>query len=53
MSDKMQLVPLRYCRVGLFVHGNNLCVKTEYENEAYIVSSGEYFWGVELKRINK
>lgn len=40
-----ELVPLRYCPVGLFIHGNDLCVKTEYGNEAYIVSSGEYFWG--------
>ena len=44
MFDK--LVPLRDCPIGLFVSKNStLCVKTEYGNEAYIVSSGERFWG--------
>ncbi len=43
MTDK--LVPLRDCPIGLFIKDNTLCVKTEYGNEAYIVSSGEYFWG--------
>lgn len=43
MSNK--LVPLRDCPIGLFVKGKNLCVKTEYGIESYIVSSGEYFWG--------
>ena len=40
-----QLVPLRDCPIGLFIKDHTLCVKTEYGNEAYIVSSGEYFWG--------
>jgi ADP-ribose pyrophosphatase YjhB (NUDIX family) len=36
--------------VGLFLHGDTLCMKTEYRTEqgaieAYIVSSGEFFWG--------
>ena len=39
------LVPLRECPIGLFIKDNTLCVKTEYGNEAYIVSSGECFWG--------
>lgn len=43
MTDK--LVPLRNCPIGLFIKDNTLCVKTEYGNEAYIVSSGEVFWG--------
>ena len=43
MTDK--LVPLRDCPIGLFIKDNTLGVKTEYGNEAYIVSSGEVFWG--------
>lgn len=43
MFDK--LVPLRDCPIGLFVKDHTLCVKTEYGNEAYIISSGERFWG--------
>ena len=43
MANK--LIPLRDCPVGLFMSGDTLCVKTEYGNEAYIVCSGEYFWG--------
>lgn len=39
------LVPLKDCPIGLFIKDNTLCVKTEYGNESYIVSSGEYFWG--------
>lgn len=36
--------------VGLFLFGDTLCLMTEYSNEgcgreAYIVSSGETFWG--------
>lgn len=44
MKNK-KLVKLKDCPIGLFVKGNTLCVKTEYGNEAYIVCSGEYFWG--------
>lgn len=40
-----KLVPLKECPIGLFIKDNTLCVKTEYGNEAYIVSSGECFWG--------
>lgn len=43
MPDK--LVPLKNCPIGLFIKDNTLCVKTEYGNEAYIISSGERFWG--------
>ena len=44
------LVPLAECPVGLFLYGGTLCLKTEYGNnegriDAYIVSSGEFFWG--------
>lgn len=43
---KNKLIPLRDYPKGLFVtEDNTLCVKTEYGNEAYIVWSGEYFWG--------
>jgi hypothetical protein len=42
------------CPPGLFMHTHNegtsgaldvLCVKTEYGEDAYVVASGEYFWG--------
>lgn len=36
---------LEDCPIGLFVSNNELCVKTEYGLDAYIVSSGEKFWG--------
>lgn len=43
-------VSLADCPIGLFWHGDTLCLKTEYGNnegriDAYIVSSGEFFWG--------
>lgn len=44
-------VTLAKCPVGLFIHkSGGLCLKTEYGNnegriDAYIVSSGEFFWG--------
>lgn len=43
-------VELGLMEPGLFYHGSELCVKTEYRTErgaieAYIVSSGEFFWG--------
>lgn len=40
-----KLIRLRDYEKGLFMYNNTLCVKTEYGNEAYIVWSGEYFWG--------
>lgn len=48
------MVPLVECPIGLFFyeheHGRVLCLKTEYGNnkgriDAYIVASGEFFWG--------
>ena len=43
---KNKLIPLRDYPKGLFISKNGvLCAKTEYGNEAYIVWSGEYFWG--------
>lgn len=41
---------LEDCPVGMFLSGPELCLKTEYRTsqgaiEAYIVSSGEFFWG--------
>lgn len=42
---RTKLVPLRECPIGLFIKDDTLCVKTEYGNESYIVSSGEFFWG--------
>lgn len=43
-------VTLADCPIGLFRCHDELCVKTEYGNNegrinAYIVSSGEFFWG--------
>lgn len=40
-----KLVTLRECPIGLFMHDDTLCVKTEYGNESYIIWSGEYFVG--------
>ena len=38
---------LEECPIGLFksMDGIELCLKTEYGLESYIVSSGERFWG--------
>lgn len=44
-------LPLKDCPIGLFMsEGGELCLKTEYGNndgriDAFIVSSGEFFWG--------
>lgn len=43
-------VPLCKAPIGLFYCEDTLCVKTEYGNnegriDAYIVESGEFFWG--------
>jgi hypothetical protein len=52
MTDvSKELLPLRECPIGLFWSGNELCLKTEYGNnegriDAYIVSTGEFFWGL-------
>lgn len=45
MKTAKKLIPLREYPKGLFMKDGTLCVKTEYGNEAYIVWSGEYFWG--------
>ena len=42
---------LAACPIGLFMSGDELCLKTEYGNnegriDAYIVSSGEMYWGL-------
>lgn len=45
------LVPLAECPIGLFLtDAGELCLKTEYSDnqgkiDAFIVSSGEFFWG--------
>lgn len=50
-QTEARAVPLSECPIGLFLASNGeLCLKTEYgDNEgridAYIVSSGEFFWG--------
>jgi hypothetical protein len=42
---------LQHCPTGLFLHEGTLYLKTGYESvindspDAYVVSSGEYFWG--------
>ena len=39
-------ISLKDYSAGLFISNDGvLCVKTEYGNESYIVSSGERFWG--------
>lgn len=43
-------VQLQNCPIGLFECSGELCLKTEYGTnegriDAYIVSSGEFFWG--------
>lgn len=43
---------LARCPVGLFISDSGaLCLKTEYQTdgriEAYIVRTGEFFWGLE------
>ena len=58
MAHKIELivsggptVSLASCPIGLFLsEGGELCLKTEYGGndgriDAYIVSSGEFFWG--------
>jgi len=51
-------LPLDECPIGLFVSaGGELCLKTEYGNnegriDAYIVSSGEFFWGAAPQTID-
>lgn len=41
---------MKDCPIGLFWSDHELCLKTEYGNnegriDAYIVSTGEFFWG--------
>ena len=36
---------LSECPVGLFLSGTTLCVKTQYGCDAFIIESGESFWG--------
>lgn len=39
-------VPFEDCPVGMFLSpGGYLCVKTEYGLDAYVVATGEKFWG--------
>lgn len=49
-------VSLADCPIGLFMCRGELCLKTEYGNnegriDAYIVSSGEFFWGAQPQSI--
>lgn len=39
------MIHFEKCPVGMFTFDGELCLNTEYELEAYIVSSGERFWG--------
>lgn len=51
MSAPQTQMTLAKCPIGLFINAyGHLCIKTEYGNnegriDAYIVSSGEFFWG--------
>lgn len=45
------------CPIGLFLHEDTLCLKTEYGNnegriDAYIVSTGEFFWGDSSQKVD-
>ena len=58
LKTKKKLITLEECPVGLFVHNNTLCVKTEYNTssgriESFIVSSGEAFWGGTTKPLEQ
>jgi hypothetical protein len=49
-------ISLAKCPIGLFICNEELCLKTEYENnegriDAYIVGSGEFFWGAKPQTI--
>lgn len=49
-NEQPVAVTLAACPIGLFWCGGELCLKTEYGSnegriDAYIVSSGEFFWG--------
>lgn len=53
MADEMTLAE---CPIGLFMCHGELCLKTEYGTnegriDAYIVSSGEFFWGEQPQTI--
>lgn len=53
-----QDVPFRDCPVGLFVSAGELCLMTEYADmdghaDAYVVASGEYFWGGTTKKADR
>lgn len=49
-EEVVERVALKDCPIGLFWSDHELCLKTEYGNnegriDAYIVSTGEFFWG--------
>lgn len=53
---RRETVTLAECPIGLFWCQDQLCLKTEYGNnegriDAYIVSSGEFFWGEDPQTI--
>lgn len=43
-------VKLAECPPGLFVFDGHLGFRSEYGDDAYVVQSGEYFWGGTDKR---
>lgn len=56
IAERLAIIPrkrtvtLANCPIGLFLSAGELCLKTEYRNnegriDAYIVSSGEFYWG--------
>lgn len=52
-----ETITLEECPIGLFLSEHNeLCLKTEYGSnegriDAYIVSTGEFFWGTQPQTI--
>jgi hypothetical protein len=46
IATECRVTTLEDCPIGLFLSMDaELCLKTEYGLESYIVSSGERFWG--------
>jgi hypothetical protein len=55
-TDGSERATLAECPIGLFWSDHELCLKTEYGNnegriDAYIVSTGEFFWGSQPQTI--
>jgi len=45
LYEKSRLKTLAACPPGLFQYGATLGFRSEYGDDAFIVATGEYFWG--------